>query len=551
MNVFGVLVYNIPKYKNHYIYISQLARALSCCVSRLYSSSGPGSSTSLKRPRPVEEREYPLQTQHSEDRTDSASTAAMEPPTPRTPAHAIATVTRQLEQQPHNNSRSECSRDVLSLPWLADRFYLNVLNCRGKGKGDWQLERDSSSNNEHLSSGDDGTETGGYANGPFFSLERLVEVVSDGGGPGMKAAIFGTFSLDMGCVPPCPYKQQCRMTGCSDKLFFCTPSCVDNEGAVLRTAYLCLSLKVATPENKLIQSKLQSICKKASTLCRSSPHKEVFVQDAFTPDASRRFALGAYIYASVGLPGFVGVRWGFYGRTPTALYHQYNPAPFLPSPRFPFFCRTPCMATILTMPAAGTPVSTTRNGTKNENIGISRMAEEIPCLFSTSNRTIPVLVLHGDKTLKRRRRRRPTSPEAAPAVVKSARPVKEENQGEQERQKGGQTSEDYFLWREGFKGKVSQERWDLAEAAGRLDRLSYWELCMPAQVQVEKVIKCMQGGGTRQHVHSPIYDRRYKARSIFGVIWRSFRRTMGRFLMFCVPEVIFYHRSSDLPLCET
>lgn len=120
------------------------------------------------------------------------------------------------------------------------------------------------------------------------------------------------------------------------------------------------------------------------------------------------------------------------------------------------------------------------------------MAEEIPCLFSTSNQTIPVLVLHGDKTLHRRRRPRHTSREAATTAA-PARP-KETKQGGQEREEGGQTSDNYFLYRGGVKGKVSQERWDLAEAAGRLDRLSYWEQCMPAQVQVEKVSKQMPRG---------------------------------------------------------
>ncbi|CAN0233857.1 unnamed protein product [Pylaiella littoralis] len=317
--------------------------------------SGPGSSTSLKRPRPVE-KENPAQPQHSGDGTDSA-TAALETSTPSAPApapvHAMSPFTQQLKQQKrqqqqhqqqqqlnsHNGSggRPRHIRSNVSLPWLADRFYLNVLasmredGCRRKGQGggsDWRVGQDSSSRNNNNSSnnnnnnnnnsnsrrggGEDYPEAGGYANGPFFSLERLVEVVSDEGWPGIKAAIFGTFSLDIG-----------------------------------------------------------------------------------------------------------------------------------------------------------------------------RMAEEIPCLFSTSNQTIPVLVLHGDKTLHRRRRPRHTSREAATTTA-PARP-KETKQGGQEREEGGQTSDNYFLYRGGVKGKVSQERWDLAEAAGRLDRLSYWEQCMPAQVQVEKV----------------------------------------------------------------
>ena len=45
-----------------------------------------------------------------------------------------------------------------------------------------------------------GDAEGGYANGPFFSLERLVEIVNGEGWPGIKAAVFGTFSLEMGYV---------------------------------------------------------------------------------------------------------------------------------------------------------------------------------------------------------------------------------------------------------------------------------------------------------------------------------------------------------------
>lgn len=90
--------------------------------------------------------------------TVSAACAA----TPR----ATATATPQ-------HAAGQGGGDGVSLPWLADRFYLNLLP---------PLRGGSSSSND------------------FFSLEKLVHVVSGDGRPGIKAAIFGTFSLEMGYV---------------------------------------------------------------------------------------------------------------------------------------------------------------------------------------------------------------------------------------------------------------------------------------------------------------------------------------------------------------
>ena len=138
---------------------------------------------------------------------------------------ANAGTPQQHQQQQHHLRHDSGGGDAssegggnLSLPWLADRFYLNVLSSLRDGQlSDWWLVRgsggsdggsgggSSSNNNRDNSSsdrGDGGYAAGGYEHeyGPFFSLERLVEVVSGDSGPGIKAALFGTFSLEMGCV---------------------------------------------------------------------------------------------------------------------------------------------------------------------------------------------------------------------------------------------------------------------------------------------------------------------------------------------------------------
>ncbi|CBJ30303.1 conserved unknown protein [Ectocarpus siliculosus] len=210
----------------------------------------------------------------------------------------------------------------LSLPWLADRFYLNVIPAvreserNGQGE-DWKISQDTNVKSESNRSGSKhdggGDSVGrGYANGPFFSLERLVDVVSGKGGPGIKAAIFGTMSLQIG-----------------------------------------------------------------------------------------------------------------------------------------------------------------------------RLAEEIPSLFSRSNLTVPVLVLHGEKSLRRLR-------DSSAEVINTTRG---EAAGGGGGGKGGASDyrtnsdhgADYILFRESLGKNASSEQRERLKAAGREDRLDYWEMSMPAHVQVEKV----------------------------------------------------------------
>lgn len=138
-------------------------------------------------------------------------------------ARAANTSTPQYQQ--HNSgSDDDGGGGGLSLPWLADRFYLNVLaSLRGGQQSDGRLARDSgggcsggcSSGSSNSSS--NGVDTGGYAegeyaNGPFFSLERLVEVVSGDDWPDIKAALFGTFSLEIGYVSASPRHRHIQQT---------------------------------------------------------------------------------------------------------------------------------------------------------------------------------------------------------------------------------------------------------------------------------------------------------------------------------------------------
>lgn len=141
------------------------------------------------------------------------------------------------------------------------------------------------------------------------------------------------------------------------------------------------------------------------------------------------------------------------------------------------------------------------------------MAETIPSLFSTANRTVPVLVLHGDKSLRRR-----------PAIfVNNGRSGAETRQtagldggdrcaagGGEEGKGGGDGSavcssevigggadgavegygreirpREYYLVRNGMNGEMSRERRDRMERAGRLDRVEGWEMLVPDEVQVE------------------------------------------------------------------
>ncbi|CAM9232085.1 unnamed protein product [Ectocarpus sp. 13 AM-2016] len=221
------------------------------------------------------------------------------------------------QQGSHGTSGGIGGHD-LSLPWLADRFYLNVTPAvreseqNGQGK-DWKISQDTNvkyeSNRSGSKYGGGGDSVGrGYANGPFFSLERLVDVVSGNGGPGIKAAIFGTMSLQIG-----------------------------------------------------------------------------------------------------------------------------------------------------------------------------RLAEEIPSLFSRANLTVPVLVLHGEKSLRRLRN---SSAEVIDTTRGEAGGGK---RGANDCRTSSDRGADYILFRESLGKNASSEQRERLKAAGREDRLDYWEMSMPAHVQVEKV----------------------------------------------------------------
>eukprot|EP00903_Cladosiphon_okamuranus_P020333 g18655.t1 len=138
--------------------------------------------------------------------------------TPRQHQHLHQHQHQQQEQQQQQDSNVDNGGrevdDSLSLPWLADRFYLNVLaSLRDDPQSDWPLARHSKSGSGSVNCSSTNNDTNGnsdrsdrgftegghmYENGPFFSLERLVDVVSGDGRPGIKAALFGTFSLEMG-----------------------------------------------------------------------------------------------------------------------------------------------------------------------------------------------------------------------------------------------------------------------------------------------------------------------------------------------------------------
>lgn len=197
--------------------IVSVLRCLTVVPHPLYiggSSSGPAPiSGSLKRPRALAVETESLPQARQFGGSDS------EPPLLSARAENTGTPRRQHERQHQQQHQPDNVHDgcrdgdgSLPLPWLADRFYLNVLaSLRDGQQSDWQLSRDSkrssgncSSDNNDINSNShrsDGSVTeGGYENGPFFSLERLVEVVSGDGRPGIKAALFGTFSLEMGYV---------------------------------------------------------------------------------------------------------------------------------------------------------------------------------------------------------------------------------------------------------------------------------------------------------------------------------------------------------------
>lgn len=208
--------------------VSSCCTCVCVCVVRLGSSSSRSSSgsssshgpRSLKRPRPAENN--PLrQTRRGDDRKESREPAmnVSTQAAAAAPASEISQQPRRPHRQQHQQHRpQQDSRGTgggigghdLSLPWLADRFYLNVMPAvreserNGQGE-DWKVSQDANVKAESNRSGSNycgaSDSVGrGYANGPFFSLERLVDVVGGNGGPGIEAAIFGTMSLQIGYV---------------------------------------------------------------------------------------------------------------------------------------------------------------------------------------------------------------------------------------------------------------------------------------------------------------------------------------------------------------
>lgn len=79
-----------------------------------------------------------------------------------------------------NGEDHHVKRGEPRLPWLPDRFYINELPCLRKGGLEY-----STSNRRR----------GGLD--VFFSLKRLLDVVTGDGWPGLKGMILGTFSLNM------------------------------------------------------------------------------------------------------------------------------------------------------------------------------------------------------------------------------------------------------------------------------------------------------------------------------------------------------------------
>lgn len=101
----------------------------------------------------------------------------------------VATAASTSTPNPRSR-RGNRHQDGLSLPWLPDRFYVNVI----AGARDGREQQGRGGGGIEAGYGDSSGRDGGRH---FFSLERLVEVVTGDGWPGIKAAVFGTFSVDM------------------------------------------------------------------------------------------------------------------------------------------------------------------------------------------------------------------------------------------------------------------------------------------------------------------------------------------------------------------
>lgn len=96
-----------------------------------------------------------------------------------------------------------------------------------------------------------------------------------------------------------------------------------------------------------------------------------------------------------------------------------------------------------------------------------------------------MLVLHGEKSLRRLR-------DSSAEGIDTTRGEASGGGGGAE---GGGSDygtssdrgEDYILFRESLGKNASSEQRERLKAAGREDRLDYWEMSIPAHVQVEKV----------------------------------------------------------------
>lgn len=90
---------------------------------------------------------------------------------------------------------------TLDLPWLPDRFYLDAIagiDDAREGHREEEDEEEEAFGERRVRERDvrEVTEERAALQ-RRFSLQELVGVVTGAGWPGIRAAIFGTFSLDM------------------------------------------------------------------------------------------------------------------------------------------------------------------------------------------------------------------------------------------------------------------------------------------------------------------------------------------------------------------
>ncbi|CAN0035094.1 unnamed protein product, partial [Ascophyllum nodosum] len=121
----------------------------------------------------------------------AASAAAASTP-PRRPRCDCVDANRSLKERGQPST----------LPWSPDRFYINELPCLRDGD-DSRARRKRYCGGGGGHDGDAGHGGGGrpreegQGGNIFFSLRRLVEVVTGDGWPGLKGVILGTYSLDL------------------------------------------------------------------------------------------------------------------------------------------------------------------------------------------------------------------------------------------------------------------------------------------------------------------------------------------------------------------